>query len=296
MRRSLSLTKWALAAAVLATPAMARAQADRPVVAVLNFDNNSFGKDRGDFDGLGKGIADLLINDMAANQTMRLVEREHLQTVLVEQGLAKSGSLDQATAVRLGKILGAQYMITGGFMSDSKGTLVLTSHVINVETTAITNPVKLQAKGDDVLGLIGQLSTKLNSDLKLPAMVRTGDAGSSGGGAKKDVGQANSGAASGGASSGGARGANAPGGKEAGGARQASGAQTTAKPVRYAHNTPTKNEKLDVRAALLYSKALDEQDAGNKAKAAELYRAVLSKFPSFGPAQANLEKVQKSGV
>jgi TolB-like protein len=293
MRRSLSLTKWALAAAVLATPAMARAQADRPVVAVLNFDNNSFGKDRGDFDGLGKGIADLLINDMAVNQTMRLVEREHLQTVLVEQGLAKSGSLDQATAVRLGKILGAQYMITGGFMSDSKGTLVLTSHVINVETTAITNPVKLQAKGDDVLGLIGQLSTKLNSDLKLPAMVRTGDAGSSGGG-KKDVGQANSGASTGGASSGGAA-SNPSGGKEGSGAKQASGAQTASKPVRYAHNTPTKNEKLDVRAALLYSKALDEQDAGNKAKAAELYRAVLSKFPSFGPAQANLEKVQKSG-
>src|SRR5262245_52889795 len=282
MRRSLSLTKWALAAAVLATPAMARAQADRPVVAVLNFDNNSFGKDRGDFDGLGKGIADLLINDMAVNQTMRLVEREHLQTVLVEQGLAKSGSLDQATAVRLGKILGAQYMITGGFISDSKGTLVLTSHVINVETTAITNPIKLQAKGDDVLGLIGQLSTKLNSDLKLPAMVRTGDAGSSGGGARKDVGQTNSGASTGGASSGGGM-----AGKDAGGARQAGGAPTAAKPVRYAHNTPTKNEKLDVRAALLYSKALDEQDAGNKAKAAELYRAVLSKFPSFGPAQAN---------
>jgi hypothetical protein len=169
---------------------------------------------------------------------------------------------------------------------------VLTSHVINVETTAITNPVKLQSKGDDVLGLIAQLSTKLNSDLKLPAMVRTGDAGASGG-ARKDVGQANSGASSGGASSGGGT-SNPPAGKDAG-ARQAGGAPATAKPVRYAHNTPTKNEKLDVRAALLYSKALDEQDAGNKAKAAELYRAVLSKFPSFGPAQANLEKVQKSG-
>src|SRR5215470_3924272 len=115
MRRSLSLTKWALAAAVLATPAMARAQADRPVVAVLSFDNNSFGKDRGDFDGLGKGIADLLINDMAVNPTMRIVERERIQSILQEQSLVQSKSIDPQTAVKLGKLLGASYMITGGF-------------------------------------------------------------------------------------------------------------------------------------------------------------------------------------
>ena len=50
-----------------------------------------------------------------------------------------------------------------------------------------------------------------------------------------------------------------------------------------------------MKTALLYSKALDEQDSGNPKKAAELYRAVLEKFPDFGPAQQNLAKVQKSG-
>jgi TolA-binding protein len=41
----------------------------------------------------------------------------------------------------------------------------------------------------------------------------------------------------------------------------------------------------------LYSKALDEIDAKNKAKAAELLRQVRAKFPDFEPAQRNLDKL-----
>jgi hypothetical protein len=261
MRARMSVTAWGIAAAVLAAPVVVAAQANTPVVAVLYFDNNSFGKDRADFDGLGKGIADLLINDMASNPSMRIVERDRIQSILQEQALVQTKSIDAQTAVRLGKLLGAGYMITGGFMSDGKGTLLVTSRVINVETGAITNPVKLQSKGDDVLGLIGQLSTKLNTELKLSAPTRqTGDAD-----LKKP---ATVGAV--------------PGAKQSG-------------QQGMAQNTAAKSQKLDVKTALLYSKALDEQDSGNPQKAAELYRAVLQKFPDFGPARQNLAKVQRSG-
>ena len=180
-----------------------------------------------------------------------------------DQRLAEKGDSDRRT-VRLGKLLGAQYMITGGFMSDSKGTLLVTSRVINVETGAITNPVKLTSKGDDVLGLIGQLTQKLNTDLKLPAPpARTGDAD-----LKRSPGVSS----------------NPANLKQAG---RPAASQT--------ENPSAKTPKLDVKTALLYSKALDEQDSGNVQKAAELYRAVLQKFPDFGPAQQNLAKVQKSG-
>jgi hypothetical protein len=146
-------------------------------------------------------------------------------------------------------------------MSDGKGTLLVTSRVVSVETGAITNPLKLQSKGDDVLGLIAQLSSKLNMELKLPALTRqTGDANGSG--------------------------------AAAAGTKKPSGRETSA---AVAQNSGSKAQRLDVKAALLYSKALDEQDRGNPRKAAELYRAVLQKFPDFGPAQQNLAKVQQSG-
>ena len=259
MRRNVSVGSLALVAAMVTGPVLLTAQTNAPVVAVLYFDNNSFGKDHSDYDGLGKGIADLLINDMASNAAMRVVERDRIQTVLQEQELVKAKSIDPQTAVRLGKLLGAQYMITGGFMSDGKGTLVLTSRVISVETSAITNPVKLQAKSDDVLGLVGKLSAKLNSELKLAPLPRqSGEAG-----AKKPA--------------------------DVGGTDRKDAAQ------QVAQRSATRSQKLDVKTALLYSKALDEQDSGNPAKAAELYRAVLEKFPDFGPAKSNLAKVQKSG-
>src|ERR1041385_5263872 len=102
MKRSLSRIAMRVAsAAALGVPAIVTAQ--KPVVAVLYFDNNSIGKDRADYDGLGKGIADLLITDMASNPRVRVVERERVQKVLEEQNLVKAGAIDQNTAVKLGK-------------------------------------------------------------------------------------------------------------------------------------------------------------------------------------------------
>ena len=266
MNRTVSWRSLQLALALVALAQPLLAQSSAPVVAVLYFDNNSFGKDRADYDGLGKGVADLLITDMASNPSLRVVERDRIQSVLQEQALVRAKSIDPETAVRLGRILGAQYMITGGFMSDGKGGLVLTSRVINVETSAITNPVKLQAQTDDVLGLVAQLSAKLNSELKLPGLPRqTGDASRS----------------------------NAP--AELSKAPAAPSTSPRPQPTRAAPAPSAKSAKLDVRTALIYSRALDEQDNGNASRAAELYRAVLERFPDFGPARTNLAKVQKSG-
>ncbi|MHB2034437.1 MAG: CsgG/HfaB family protein [Gemmatimonadaceae bacterium] len=165
-------TAWALAlAGAMVAPAMALAQgANKPVVAVLSFDNNSIGRDAADYNGIGKGISDMLITDLAGNPNVVVVDRDRIQQVLQEQNLINQGSIDPETAVRVGKILGAQYMITGGFMSDGRGNMVLTARSINVQTTAVTNPQRVQAKTDDVLGMIAKMSDKVTHDMKLPPM------------------------------------------------------------------------------------------------------------------------------
>jgi TolB-like protein len=261
-------TALAFAVALTLAPVLVRAQDTRPVVAVLYFDNNSIGKDRADFDGLGKGIADLLITDLASSPRMRIVERERVQKLLEEQSLTKSGAIDPSTAVKLGKVLGAQYMVTGGFMSDGRGSMVLTSRAINVETSQITNPERVQEKTDDVLGLVAKLSTRLNENLKLPAIApqRTGDA-SRGNGSAKQSGEP---------------------------AKSSGAAKVPAQRVAQA-SAPRKPVKLDVRTALLYSKALEEQDSGRSEKAAELYRQVLTKFPDFEQAKHHYATVSKKG-
>src|SRR4051812_15754464 len=137
-------TRTLVAAATFALPTIVLAQADtRPVVVVFKFDNNSIGAGRAEFDGAQTGIQDLLITDLASNAKVRLVDRSHLNEVLTEQNLAKNGQIDPTTAVRLGKILGAQYAVTGGFMSDGKGSVILTGRTIDIETTQIANPQKI---------------------------------------------------------------------------------------------------------------------------------------------------------
>ncbi|MEX2177635.1 MAG: CsgG/HfaB family protein [Gemmatimonadaceae bacterium] len=269
----------ALASVAVFAPAMVEAQA-RPVIAVLYFDNNSIGRDRADFEGVGRGIADMLITDMASNPTIRVVEREQIQALLTEQNLTKAGTIDPQTAIRLGKIIGAQYMITGGFMSDGRGTYVLTARAINVETSGITNPVRLTSKGDDVLGLIAQLSTKLNTDMKLPAL---------------QVGQAGAAAATP-AGTPAAAVAAAPA-QQAQAAEAAPAARPAARPAEARPATQVaearKPVKMDIRTAMLYSKALEQEDAGNRTAAVELYRQVVAKFPEYTPAQNKISNLSR---
>jgi len=266
MQKFVRTARTVLALAVIAVlPGVVQAQA-KPVVAVLYFENNSIGKDRADFDGIGKGIAEILITDMAGNANLRVVERDRVQALLTEQNLTKEKVIDPQTAIRLGKIIGAQYLITGGFMSDGRGGYTLTSRVINVETSAITNPIRLPSKGDDVIGLIGQLSNKLNNEMRLTPL---------------QVGQAGSGPA-----------AAAPVTQAA---APSTPAAATAAPAQTKAAAPTKvaqsNRKMDMKTAMLYSKALEEEDAGNKSKAIELYRQVNVAFPDYAPVTAKIKKL-----
>ena len=264
----------ALASVAMFAPAMVAAQA-KPVVAVLYFDNNSIGKDAADYAGVGKGMAELMTNDLLANQTLTVVERERVQALMVEQNLTRQGSIDPQTAIRLGKIIGAQYMIYGAFMSDGKGQIVLTGKTVNVETSVISNPIRVNSRGDDVLGMIAQFTSKMTAEMKIPAL-RVGQAGAP---AATPAGQPAAQAA-------------APAQQHAAdhapaAAQPASARPAAAKPTQVASAKPAR--KMDMKTAMLYSKALEEEDAGNKSKAVELYRQVDVKFPDYAPVQKKIK-------
>lgn len=274
MMRHMSYATRALGlAAALALPAVGRAQDNRPVVVVFTFTNSSIGAGRADFDGTQTGVQDLLITDLASNSKIRLVDRAHLNEILTEQKLAKDGQVDPTTAVRVGKILGAQYAVTGGFMSDGKGNVVLTGRTIDIETTQIANPQKITGKTDDVLGVIGDLSSKLSSNMNLApkpgAGRRTGDAG-----------DATKSAPAGGTTQ--------TGGTAAKTAPASPAVDLYAKPVTKAE---TMKVKLDSPTLKVYSTALDEMDKKNNTKAIGLFKDVLAKFPGFEPAERNLRKL-----
>ena len=265
----------ALTSAAMLVPSFVAAQA-KPVVAVMYFENNSIGANRAEFDGVGKGMAELIVNDLLSNPNVRVVERERVQAMLVEQNMVKQGQVDPQTAIRLGKFIGAQYMITGQFMS-TNNRVVLTARTINVETSAVGNPVRVDAKGDDVLAMIAQLTEKMNTEMKLPPL-RTAEAGAPSAtpaGAPASV-VASTPAASTPAAS------------------TPAATKTAEKPATKTAEKPAAKQqarKMDMKTAMLYSKALEAEDAGKPREAVELYRKVAQAFPDYAPVQKKIAKL-----
>ncbi|HEX6083786.1 MAG TPA: CsgG/HfaB family protein [Thermoanaerobaculia bacterium] len=96
---------------------------DKPVVAVNEFKNEtSAGWWYG---GAGRDLADMLTNELQATGKFKLVEREKLAAVMDEQDLADSGRIKKGTGAKIGKLTGAQYIITGSlsaYEEDVQGT------------------------------------------------------------------------------------------------------------------------------------------------------------------------------
>ena len=157
------------ALALMAAPLLAQDDM-RPTVAVLPFVNSAIGAANAELAPLSKGIADLLLTDMAQNTGIRMVERENIQKLLDEQNLARDGRVDDATAVRIGKLLGAKHMVTGTFVTDRSGTMVITIKSIDTESGRIAYTDMDRDKTDNFLALVSRLGAKTNAGLKLPAL------------------------------------------------------------------------------------------------------------------------------
>jgi TolB-like protein len=168
--RKLSLLSVA-ALAMLALPLAG--QDSRPGIAVLPFENGgSYGKDKEDFDALRKGIAATLIFELARNPGVRLVDREQTQRLLDEQGLGVAERVDATTAAKVGKLVGARYMITGSFI-DLYGDFRVDARIINVETGEIMKVVRNDPKlhdRKDMYRMIESVAERIMVDAKLPPL------------------------------------------------------------------------------------------------------------------------------
>ena len=91
-----------------ALPAVAQG---RVRVAVLNFDNNSTWAWWGD--NLGQAAADELTTQLVNSGRFTVIERAQLAAIMAEQNLGASGRVTGDTAAKIGKLLGAQLILTG---------------------------------------------------------------------------------------------------------------------------------------------------------------------------------------
>lgn len=144
-------------------PADVAAKVAKPIrVAVLYFDYD--GKVE-DLVPMRKGLAQMLVTDLAGQPGVTIVERERLEEVLAELKLQRSRAFDPATAAKLGKALGAQYQIVGR-INEFMGRLRVDAHVIHVETAALVKAARGDGKLEDFLDIEQNLAGGLRDALQ----------------------------------------------------------------------------------------------------------------------------------
>lgn len=142
----------------------------RPGIAVFAFTNGgSYGQQKEDYDALERGMAGMLISELAANPALRVVERENIQHLVDEQNLGASGRVDAQTASKIGKLVGARYAVMGDFI-DLYGDFRVDVRVVNVETSEIIKTEKATMQREHLFDLVRTIAAALNKDLNLPAL------------------------------------------------------------------------------------------------------------------------------
>ena len=92
-------------------PAAQAAGSAKPRVAVLEFVDKS--SHYYSWYHVGRAAQDMMVTALVKGDAFRVVDRERLQALMQEKNLSLSGDVDPKTAVKVGKMLGVEYLIVG---------------------------------------------------------------------------------------------------------------------------------------------------------------------------------------
>ena len=132
-------------------------------IAIIYFDNSG---GEPSLDKLKKGLADMLITDLSNINMLAIVERDELESILKEQKLNNSKEFDPNTASKVGKLLGAQIILTGGYF-EMMGSLRLDARFIDVETGKILKADGVDGQTSNFFKIQKQLAWKIINTLDI---------------------------------------------------------------------------------------------------------------------------------
>lgn len=166
------MSRLLLSLLLFALPAFAAdkaAEAKKPLVAVMYFDIQS-----GDADAqfLRKGLLQMVTTDLVAQDPqVRVVDRDRLEEIIAEQKLQSGKGFDQSTAVKLGQLLGANYLVSGTVLA-SKGNVMFMAQARSVELGQVLWATKVSGPNEDVFDaeqkLVAGLIEALSKAEKFP--------------------------------------------------------------------------------------------------------------------------------
>lgn len=140
------------------------ARAERNTLAVLYFQNRT---GQSALEPLQKGLTFMLITDLSTVKNLEVVERVKLQALVEEMGLGTSGLADSATAPRVGRLLRAQWLISGDIQSGQPNQVQLQSYLLDVQAQQISGQPQAGGNLSDLFTLEKELLFGIIKLLKL---------------------------------------------------------------------------------------------------------------------------------
>jgi len=150
---------------VMFLPFLAPAIDGVQTLAILPFDNNSI-TDPEKYAPLSNGLAAMLITDLNKNDSvLKVIERNKIKSILKEIALGQLGGVDDSTAIKAGKILGAQSIGFGSFtiMGD---LMRIDVRIIKVESSELVMAESVSGETQNFMALETELATKIADTLK----------------------------------------------------------------------------------------------------------------------------------
>lgn len=98
-----------------------------------------------------QAASDLLRTELVKSEAYEVLDRNNLAKTLREQALQQSGLVDEKSAVRLGRQLGAQYFVYGTFQKVGR-VYFLTLDVVSIETSQIIKSARDRLERMEDLG------------------------------------------------------------------------------------------------------------------------------------------------
>ena len=155
----------ALDCAVAEKPSESSSSEEKPLVlAVLPFANLSGQKE---YDWLSIGIGEVLTAKLENFSCFRLTERTKLSEALKEIELGQTGLIDETTAAKAGKLVGAEELLSGSFQIAGQG-IRINARLLHVETGSISTAVGTMGELQKIFEAQDKIAAALVKALNLP--------------------------------------------------------------------------------------------------------------------------------
>jgi TolB-like protein len=138
---------------------------EKKVISVMKFEDRSIGTEM--YRPWRMGIPDMVMESLGSIPYYKVISREYMtKQVLHEQEFQLLGATDPGSAVKLGKLLNARYIVVGSYQV-FKNTLQINAKVMSVQTGEIILQSSCRGTLDAFYNLQNEIAIKITDSMKL---------------------------------------------------------------------------------------------------------------------------------